>query len=188
MSPERRSAGKRSGADRGAGRPPARQQRRKPESPEGVPPNPPDPARTLSDHDPELVARRGMSDEAAEVDEAETMASTGDASNSFQEIASGSATGLGIDRAESTGTGGLAAGEDDDEIAEGDWWRQGLEDPRTPGDRSAERYELDGRRLGWEAGSDLDRRRAGLDDEPGADASDDDARGESGDEEDERDE
>ena len=153
MSPERRSAGKRSGPKWGAGRRPAAE--------EGVPPNPPDPARSLGDHDPELVARRGMSDEAAEVDDAETMASTGDASNSFQEIASGSATGLGIDRAESTGTGGLAAGEDDDEVAEGDWWRQALEDPQTPGDRSAERYELDGRRLGWEAGSDLDRRRRG---------------------------
>lgn len=61
-----------------------------------------------------------MSEEAIDVDEAETMASSGDASNSFQEIASGSATGLGIDRAESTGTGGLAAGEDTDEVAEGD--------------------------------------------------------------------
>ena len=164
MSPERRSDGKRSGGKRGS---------RPPEGEKGVPPNPPDPARTLGDHDPELLARRGMSDEAAEVDDAETMASTGDASNSFQEIASGSATGLGIDRAESTGTGGLAAGEDDDEVAEGDWWRQGLEDRPAPGDRSAERYELDGRRLGWEAGGDLDRRRAGLDDELPANPSED---------------
>ena len=164
MSPERRSDGKRSGGKRGS---------RPPEGEKGVPPNPPDPARVLGDHDPELIARRGMSDEAAEVDEAETMASTGDASNSFQEIASGSATGLGIDRAESTGTGGLAAGEDDDEVAEGDWWRQGLEDRPAPGDRSAERYELDGRRLGWEAGGDLDRRSAGLDDELPASPSED---------------
>ena len=164
MSPRRRSDGKGSGAKGGG---------RLPEGDNGVAPNPADPARTLGDHDPELLARRGMSSEAAEVDEAETMASTGDASNSFQEIASGSATGLGIDRAESTGTGGLAAGEDDDEVAEGDWWRQALEDRPAPGDRSAERYELDGRRLGWEAGSDLDRRSAGLDDELPANSSDD---------------
>jgi len=164
MSPRRRSDGKGSGAKGGG---------RLPEGDNGVAPNPADPARTLGDHDPELIARRGMSSEAAEVDEAETMASTGDASNSFQEIASGSATGLGIDRAESTGTGGLAAGEDDDEVAEGDWWRQGLEDRPAPGDRSAERYELDGRRLGWEAGSDLDRRSAGLDDELPANSSED---------------
>jgi hypothetical protein len=122
-----------------------------------------DPATSIGDHDPEGFARRGMSEEAVEVDEAETMASSGDASNSFQEIASGSATGLGIDRGEAVGTGGLAAGEDDDEIAEGDWWRRGLEDPRPEGERSAERYDLEGKRLGWESGAGFEERQLGLD-------------------------
>ena len=118
-----------------------------------------------------------MSGEAADVDDAETMASTGDASNSFQEIASGSATGLGIDRGEAVGTGGLAAGEDDDEVAEGDWWRQALEDPQTPSDRSSERYDLEGGRLGWEAASDLDRESWGLDGEVPAASDDPEAEG-----------
>jgi len=141
---------------------------------EVVTPMPPDPAKTMGDHDPEGFARHGMSEEAVEVDEAETMASSGDASNSFQEIVTGSATGLGIDRAETIGTGGLAAGEDDDEVAEGDWWRQALEDPSMPTSSSVERYDLDGGKLGWESASDVDRERwglggerpSGVDDEP----------------------
>jgi hypothetical protein len=67
-----------------------------------------------------------MTKEAAEVDDAETMASTGNASASFQEIASGTATGRGLDREETVGTGGLAAGEDADPVAEGDWYREEL--------------------------------------------------------------
>ena len=63
-------------------------------------------------HDPETTIARGMSTEGVEVDEAETMASTGNAANSFREIASGTATGVGLDREEIAGTGGLAAGED----------------------------------------------------------------------------
>jgi len=141
-----------------------------------------DPAKTIGDHDPEGFARSGMSEEAREVDEAETMASSGDASNSFLEIASGSATGLGIDRGEAIGTGGLAAGEDEDEIAEGDWWRQELEDPALPNESSVERYDLEGRRLGWESGVDFEREQLGLsadgpsdvDSEPPADTPGDD--------------
>jgi hypothetical protein len=124
-----------------------------------------DPAKTIGDHDPEGFARSGMSEEARDVDEAETMASSGDASNSFVEIASGSATGLGIDRAEAIGTGGLAAGEDEDEVAEGDWWRQELEDPALPNESSIERYDLEGRRLGWESGVDFEREQLGLTDD-----------------------
>ena len=63
-------------------------------------------------HDTEDTTRRGMSSEAAAADDAETMASTGDSDNSFQDVVAGTATGLGIDRGESIGTGGLAAGED----------------------------------------------------------------------------
>ena len=77
-------------------------------------------------HDTEVTVRRGMATEGAEVDQAETMASTGDASDSFRQIASGTATGVGIDRQESAGTGGLAAGEDSDAVAAGDWWRLNL--------------------------------------------------------------
>jgi hypothetical protein len=124
---------------------------------------PSDPAQTIGDHDPEGFARHGMSEEAVEVEEAETMASSGDASNSFFEIASGSATGLGIDRAEALGTGGLATGEDEDEVAEGDWFRQELEDPAVPNESSIERYDLDGRRLGWERGVDFEESQLGLD-------------------------
>jgi hypothetical protein len=124
---------------------------------------PSDPAETIGDHDPEGFSRHGMSEEAVEVDEAETMASSGDASNSFFEIASGSATGLGIDRAEAIGTGGLAAGEDEDEVAEGDWFRQALEDPAIPNESSVERYDLEGRRLGWESGVDFEGSQLGLD-------------------------
>jgi hypothetical protein len=88
-------------------------------------------------HDSEDTSRRGMSSDATAADEAETMASTGDSENAFQEIAAGTATGWGIDRAESAGTGGLAAGEDLDEVAEGDYWRQNFRrrpyyEPGTP--------------------------------------------------------
>ena len=112
------------------------------------------------DHDPELTARRGMSTEGAEVDEAETMASTGDEAGSFREIASGTATGLGIDRGEAAGTGGFAADEDLDSVAEGDWSRQWYRrEPFSPPEKSAERYDLSEHahhRFGWEIGADLD--------------------------------
>ena len=102
-------------------------------------------------HDSEEVSRRGMSSEAAAADEAETMASTGDSENAFQEIAAGTATGWGIDRGEAAGTGGLAAGEDLDEVAEGDYWRQNFRrrpyyEPGTP----YEHYEP-GFRYGWQS-------------------------------------
>ena len=101
-------------------------------------------------HDTEETTRRGMSSEAAAADEAETMASTGDSDNSFQDVVAGTATGLGIDRGESIGTGGLAAGEDLDEVAEGDYWRQNFRrrpyfQPGTP----YEHYEP-GYRYGWQ--------------------------------------
>ena len=60
-----------------------------------------DPARRL-EHDAEETVREGMSVEGEEVDQAETLASTGDLESSFQEIASGSATGVGLDRSEFT--------------------------------------------------------------------------------------
>lgn len=106
------------------------------------------------EHDSEDVSRRGMSSDAAAADEAETMASTGDSENAFQEIAAGTATGWGIDRGESAGTGGLAAGEDLDEVAEGDYWRQNFRrrpyyQPGTP----YEHYEP-GFRYGWQSAID----------------------------------
>jgi hypothetical protein len=60
-----------------------------------------DPARRM-EHDAEETVREGMSVEGEEVDQAETLASTGDLESSFQEIASGSATGIGLDRTEFT--------------------------------------------------------------------------------------
>jgi hypothetical protein len=92
-----------------------------------------------------------MSSDATAADEAETMASTGDSENAFQEIAAGTATGWGIDRGESAGTGGLAAGEDLDEVAEGDYWRLNFRcrpyyEPGTP----YEHYEP-GYRYGWQS-------------------------------------
>ena len=125
------------------------------------------------EHDPESTMRAGMSTEASGVDAGETMASTGDEGRAFEEIAAGTATGLGIDRGEAIGTGGLASGEDRDEVAEGDYWRQGLEDgnyweqglrkaPSTADDQSAERFDLEGKELGWEKGADLDAGKAGL--------------------------
>jgi len=114
-------------------------------------------ATNRSEHDPESTVERGMSTEAAGVDQAETMASTGDGDNAFQDIAAGAATGLGLDRGEAIGTGGLASEEDRDEIAEGDSWRQGLStEPYYAPDRSAERFEVSGGRLGWETAADLD--------------------------------
>ena len=111
------------------------------------------------EHDPEATARAGMSEEAAAVDEGETMASTGDQEGAFREIAAGPATGLGIDRGEELGTAGLASDEDRDEIAEGDSWRQGLRrDPFAAPDRSAEHLGEEHRRLGWETGADMDPR------------------------------
>jgi len=58
-----------------------------------------DPAFRM-DHDPEDLVEEGMSSEAAEVDRAESLASTGDVDNSFRDVASGSATGTGVDRIE----------------------------------------------------------------------------------------
>lgn len=100
-------------------------------------------------------AEEGWSSEATSVDEAETMASAGDSANSFAEIASGTATGLGIDRGITTGTGGLAAGEDLDPVAEGDYWRQNFEQrPYYQADKPYDVFEP-GFRLGWEAAADL---------------------------------
>src|SRR5438552_19197700 len=102
------------------------------------------------EHDSENTSRRGMSSDAAAADDAETMASTGDSENAFQEIAAGTATGWGIDRGESAGTGGLAAGEDLDEVAGGDYWRQNVRRPPyyEPG-RAYEHYGA-GFRCGWQ--------------------------------------
>jgi hypothetical protein len=106
------------------------------------------------EHDPEDTERLGMSSEAAASDEAETMASTGNAEATFVDIAAGTATGLGIDRGVSMGTGGLAAGEDLDVVAEGDYWRENFRDrPYFAADKPYEHYEP-GYRLGWEAGID----------------------------------
>ena len=130
-------------------------------------------ARRREEHDPESTMREGMSTEASGVDSGETMASTGDEERAFEEIAAGTATGLGIDRGEAVGTGGLASGEDRDEVAEGDYWRQGVEEgdyweqglrkkPSAANDQSAERFDLEGKELGWEKGADLDARKVGL--------------------------
>jgi len=106
-------------------------------------------------HDPEDTLRRGMASEAVAEDDAETMASTGTGSGTFREIVTGTATGLGIDRGEAVGTGGLAAGEDLDEVAEGDYWRQSFERrPYYQPGRPYEHYEP-GYRLGWQAAAGL---------------------------------
>ncbi|HKB71301.1 MAG TPA: hypothetical protein VKH46_10695 [Thermoanaerobaculia bacterium] len=111
---------------------------------------------SVMDHDPEDSVREGMSDEAAGVDVAETEASTGNAESAFVEIASGAATGLGVDRGESTGTGGLAAGEDLDPVAAGDYWRQNYR--RRPYYRTGKPYDYyePGYRFGWETAADLE--------------------------------
>jgi hypothetical protein len=113
------------------------------------------PARRRPTHDAEDTLQRGMTTEAAAEDEAETMASTGDSEGSFREIVTGTATGLGLDRGESIGTGGLAAGEDLDEVAEGDYWRQNFRRrPYYQAGRSYEHYEP-GYRLGWRSAADF---------------------------------
>ena len=105
--------------------------------------------------DSEKDAEEGWAGAAVAVDEAETMASTGDSANSFVEIASGTATGFGIDRGITTGTGGLAAGEALDPVAEGDYWRENfVTRPYYQAGMPYERYEP-GYRLGWEAATDL---------------------------------
>ena len=78
-------------------------------------------------HDPEKTLARGMSTEAVGVDEAETLASTGNQANSFQEIASGTATGIGVDREDIEGAAELTAEEDREEVAEGEPSRQDVE-------------------------------------------------------------
>ncbi len=119
--------------------------------------------KSAKPHDPESTAHAGMSREGSGVDDAETMASTGDQEGAFQEIASGTATGLGLDRGESIGTGGLASDEDRDEVAEGDYWRQLLRsDPFAAPERSAEHFDENTHRLGWQTGADLDPRDQGL--------------------------
>ena len=84
-------------------------------------------------HDSEDVSRRGMSSDAAAADEAETMASTGDSENAFREI---------------------AAGEDLDEVAEGDYWRQNFR--RRPYYQAGTPYEHyePGFRYGWQSAID----------------------------------
>src|SRR5262245_32575844 len=109
--------------------------------------------RKTAEHDPESTSRAGMSREGSVVDDVETMASTGDQEGAFQQIASGTATGLGVDRGEEVGTGGLAADDDRDEVAEGDYWRQGLRrDPYAAPERSAEHLDEEHGRLGWQTG------------------------------------
>jgi hypothetical protein len=120
-------------------------------------------AKRTKEHDPESTMRAGMSTEASGVDAGETMASTGDEERAFEAIAAGTATGLGLDRAEAIGTGGLASGEDRDEVAEGDYWRQNFRsDPYAADDQSVERFDLEGKQIGWEKGADLDARALGL--------------------------
>jgi hypothetical protein len=127
------------------------------------PENEPRAGRRLDAHDPETTSRTGMSREGAAVDDEETMASTGNQDAAFQQIASGTATGLGIDRGEDIGTGGLADDADRDEVAEGDYWRQGLRrDPFAAPDRSAEHLDDEHGRLGWQTGADLDPRDQGV--------------------------
>src|SRR5437870_9564398 len=113
-------------------------------------------------HDPEDTVRRGMATEGVAGDESETMASAGDSEGSFREIVTGTATGLGIDRGEAIGTGGLAAGEDLDEVAEGDYWRQNFERrPYREASHPYDQYEP-GERPGRLSGAGLERRGAGL--------------------------
>jgi hypothetical protein len=103
--------------------------------------------------DAEETERLGMSSEGAAADEAETMASTGDSEGSFIEIAAGTATGFGLDRGASMGTGGLAAGEDLDPVAEGDYWRENFRrSPYYEATKPYEHYEAS-YQLGWESGS-----------------------------------
>ena len=99
----------------------------------------------MDEHDPEETVRDGMASEAAATDDAETMASTGNADSSFVETVAGAATGIGIDRAEATGTGGLSSGEDLDPVAEGDYWRENFRsdpyrDAEKPYDQSLESF------------------------------------------------
>jgi hypothetical protein len=108
------------------------------------------------EHDPEAAVRDGMSTEASGVDAGETMASTGNEDASFVDIAAGTATGLGLDRGESVGTGGLAAGEDRDDVQEGETW---LEDKSGAPDNAAERFLAEGEPYGWERAADLEPRR-----------------------------
>lgn len=116
----------------------------------------PDPA--VMDHDPEEAMREGMSTDAAGVDASETEASTGDSEGAFVGIAAGAATGLGIDRGEAVGAGGLAAGEDLDPVAEGDYWRENYR--RRPCYRAEKPYEHiePGYRFGWEEAAGLEFR------------------------------
>jgi hypothetical protein len=101
--------------------------------------------------DSEETARLGMSSEGAAADEAESMASTGDSEGTFIDIAAGTATGLGLDRGLSMGTGGLAAGEDLDPVAEGDYWRENFRRrPYYDASKGYEHYEP-GYQLGWES-------------------------------------
>jgi len=84
------------------------------------------------------------------------MASSGDAGSAFEQIAAGTATGLGIDRGEAIGTGGLSSGEDRDEVAEGDSWRQHFEREPFSEDQSTERFEPSGGRPGWRTAGGLE--------------------------------
>ena len=127
--------------------------------PEGAPPANRTGEESGVEHDPEATSRAGMSREGAAVDNEETMASTGDQEGAFQQIASGTATGLGIDRGEDVGTGGLADEADRDEVAEGDYWRQLMRrDPFAAPERSAEHLDDEHHRLGWQTAADQDPR------------------------------
>jgi hypothetical protein len=102
------------------------------------------------------VSRIGMSSEGAAADEAESMASTGDSEGTFIDIAAGTATGLGLDRGVSMGTGGLAAGEDLDPVAEGDYWRENFRRrPYYDATKGYEHYEP-GYQFGWESAGEFE--------------------------------
>lgn len=105
------------------------------------------------------AATSGMSPAGTAADEAETMASIGNSEGTFTEITTGTATGLGLDRGASMGTGGLAAGEDLDAVAEGDYWRQNFR--RRPYSDAGKPYEhyAPGDRFDWESGEDAEDRQ-----------------------------
>ena len=106
--------------------------------------------------DSEETSRLGMSSEGAAADEAESMASIGDSEGTFIQIAAGTATGYGLDRGVSMGTGGLAAGEDLDPVAEGDYWRENFRRrPYYEAGKPYEHYEP-GYQLGWESAGEFE--------------------------------
>jgi len=130
--------------DRSSGKRPPRPAKTRPEKPAHGPGEPPDVAP--EDEFPELDAQLAQAEDLGSGfrDSRENLQTDGPVMGGPGMVRTGG------DRAVSTGTGGLAAGEDLDPVAEGDYWRENFRRrPYYEAEREYSHYEP-AYRYGWE--------------------------------------